>query len=137
MGDSLRLSCLSPFCGINIPDTIHWAYDLPAMVILTLGGDTLYPCLSLLVMKSIPDKDQAMGAAIFQAMGQVGRSIGLAIATAIQLSVTNGQRGLISEEEALLQGYRAAEWFSFAIGALSFAVAAYAFRGTGTLGKKA
>ncbi len=119
------------------PDTIYGAYGLPAMVILTLGGDTLYPCLSLLVMKSIPDKDQAMGAAIFQAMGQVGRrSIGLAIAKAIQLSVTNGQRGLISEEEALLQGYRAAEWFSFAIGALASAVAAYAFRGTGTLGKK-
>jgi MFS family permease len=133
-------ACVSVACllfAVAIPpDTSYWAYGFPAMIILTLGGDTLYPCLSLFVMKSIPDEDQAMGAAMFQAMGQIGRSIGLAIATAIQISVTNSQLGKRSEEEALLKGYRAAEWFSFAVGALSFGVAAYTFRGAGTLGKR-
>lgn len=133
-------ACVSVACVLFAvpipPDTTYWAYGFPAMVILTLGGDTLYPCLSLFVMKSILDEDQAMGAAMFQAMGQVGRSIGLAIATAIQISVTYSQQQTRTEEEALLQGYRAAEWFSFAIGAVSFGVAAYTFRGAGKLGKK-
>jgi MFS family permease len=133
-------ACVSVACllfAVPIPpDTTYWAYGFPAMIILTLGGDTLYPCLSLFVMKSIPGEDQAMGAAIFQTLGQVGRSIGLAIATAIQIAVQDKHEdGISSNNEVLLRGYRAANWFSFAIGVIAIAIAAYAFRGAGKLGK--
>ncbi|KAK7999474.1 major facilitator superfamily transporter [Apiospora arundinis] len=89
-------TCVSVACllfAVPIPadTTSYWAYGFPAMILLTLGADTLYPCTALFVMKSIPEGDQAMGAAIFQTLSQVGRSIGLAIATAIQIAVTKNQ----------------------------------------------
>lgn len=133
-------ACVSVACllfAVPIPaDTTYWAYGFPSMIILTLGGDTLYPCLSLFVMKSIPREDQAMGAAIFQTLGQVGRSIGLAIATAIQISVTRSNEATVGEKEGLLKGYRAADWFSFSIGVVSFGVALFSFKGAGIQGKK-
>ncbi|KAK6860618.1 Major facilitator superfamily transporter [Apiospora arundinis] len=134
-------TCVSVACllfAVPIPadTTSYWAYGFPAMILLTLGADTLYPCTALFVMKSIPEGDQAMGAAIFQTLSQVGRSIGLAIATAIQIAVTKNQSrgGLEEDRGALLSGYRAAYWFSFAIGVASIAIAAYSFRGAGKLG---
>lgn len=133
-------TCVSIACllfAVPIPpETTYWAYGFPAMVLLTLGADTLYPGLSLFVMKSIPHEDQAMGAAIFQTIGQVGRSIGLAIATAIQLAVTDSpDRSDNIDRDALLRGYRAADWFSFAIGVVAVMIAAYSFRGAGILSK--
>lgn len=122
--------------AVPIPtNTTYWAYGLPAMVVLTLGADTLYPCLSLFVMKSVPEEDQAMGAAVFQMVGQVGRTLGLALATAIQIAVTkrcqnDGMR------TSLLEGYRAANWFGFGIAIGAILVAVYAFRGSGKVGKK-
>lgn len=135
-------ACVSVACllfAVPIPpDTSYWAYGFPAMIILTIGADTLYPCTALFVMQSVPEDDQAMGAAIFQTLSQVGRSIGLAIATAIQIAVTKHQNtanvGGLEDKEALLSGYRAAYWFSFAIGVASIAIAAYSFRGAGKLG---
>lgn len=127
----VTIACLLFAVPIS-PDTTYWAYGFPAMVILTLGADTLFPCLSVFIMKSIPQDDQAVGAAIFQTVGQVGRSIGLAVATAIQIAVTNGAS---DHREGLLRGYRAANWFSFAIGVGSVLVATYAFKGAGKLGK--
>ncbi|KAI3318658.1 major facilitator superfamily MFS-1 [Xylariaceae sp. AK1471] len=115
------------------PETIYWAYGFPAMVLLTLGGDTLYPCLSLFAMKSVLPENQAMGAAVFQNIGQVGSSTDLAIATAIQISFTKARQGSCGEKEALLVGYKAADWFGFAIGVIAFVLAIYGFRGAGTV----
>lgn len=133
-------ACVSVACllfAVPIPpETTYWAYGFPAMVIATIGADTLSPCLSLFVMRSIPKEDQAMGAAIFQSMAQVGRSVGLALATTIQISVTDSGAVGISKKEELLQGYRAANWFNGAIGIVSFAVVAYWFKGAGKIGAK-
>ncbi|KAF1355587.1 hypothetical protein BDV97DRAFT_107218 [Delphinella strobiligena] len=42
-------------------------------------------------MRSIPEEDQAMGAAQFQIVGQVSQTLGLALATVIQIAVTKGR----------------------------------------------
>ena len=67
------------------PYTTYWAFGFPAMVLCVFGADTLFPSLVLFNSHSLPKEDQALGGALINAVGQVGRAICLAIAIAIQV----------------------------------------------------
>lgn len=125
------------------PSTSYFAYGFPAMVLSVFGADTTWPCLTLFTSHALPPEDQALGGALVNSMGQVGRSIGLAIATAIQTAVMARKRGLSIEkagpvkvlDDASLLGIRAANWFHFALGVLSMVIVLSAFRRVGIVGK--
>lgn len=125
------------------PDTVYWAWGFPAMVLSVFGADTTWPCLILFTSHSLPQADQALGGALVNAMGQVGRAIGLAVATAIQTAVMARERGVSVEEvesvkewePASLLGLRAAEWWNFSLGITALALVLVAFRGTGIIGR--
>jgi hypothetical protein len=125
------------------PDTTYWAWSFPAMVISVFGADTAWPSLILFTSHSLPQSDQALGGALINSMGQVGRALGLAVATAIQTAVMARERGVPVEgagavqkwDPASLAGLRAAEWWNFALGICALAVVLVAFRGTGIVGK--
>ncbi|PKS11799.1 hypothetical protein jhhlp_001092 [Lomentospora prolificans] len=125
------------------PKTTYFAYGLPAMCLSVMGADTTWPSLTLFTSQSLPPEDQALGGALINAVGQVGRSIGLAISTTVQTAVMAHGRGLPLEDvgdilpwdEPSLRGLRAANWTTFALGVCSFFVVAVAFRGTGIVGK--
>ncbi|RYP79073.1 hypothetical protein DL771_000051 [Monosporascus sp. 5C6A] len=136
------MSCL--LFSIPIPpDTSYFAFGFPAMILAVIGADISWPCLTLFTSKSLPQADQAMGGALINAMGQIGRSISLAIMTAIQTGVMASQRGLPVEqsggieawEPASLAGLRAGNWFGFGLGLFCMALVAISFRGTGIVGK--
>lgn len=139
---SASVSCL--LFSIPIPpDTNYFAFGLPAMVLSVIGADIAWPCLTLFTSKSLPKQDQAMGGALINASGQLGRAIGLAITTAIQTGVMAAKRGLpvqetggiVSWEPASLAGLRAGTWFNFSLGVSCMALVAISFRGTGIVGK--
>ena len=138
----VSMSCLL-FAAPIPPTTSYFAYGLPAMCLSVLGADTTWPCMTLFTSHALPQQDQALGGALVNSMGQVGRSIGLAIATAIQTAVMARRRGLPIEragpvkawEEASLLGIQAANWFHFSLGVLSMVIAVSAFRGAGVVGK--
>lgn len=125
------------------PTTTYFAYGLPAMVLCVFGADTAWPSLTLFTSHALPQADQAMGGALVNAMGQFGRAIGLAIATAVQTAVMAGERGTSVEDSGpleawdgpTLRGLQAAQYVNFAFGAASLCVVAVAFRGTGIVGK--
>lgn len=125
------------------PSTTYFAYGLPAMVLSVFGADITWPCMTLFTSHSLPQADQAMGGALVNAVGQFGRAIGLAIATAIQTSVMAEARGTSVEDsgpmktwdQPTLKGLQSAQWFDFALGATNLAVVAVAFRGSGIIGK--
>ncbi|KAK3323665.1 major facilitator superfamily-domain-containing protein [Cercophora scortea] len=130
--------------AIPIPsDTTYWAFGLPAMILSVFGADAAWPCLILFTSHSLPQTDQALGGALVNAMGQVGRAIGLAVATAIQTAVMARERGVSVEhvgpvlqwDYASLLGIRAAEWWNAALGFASLIVVLVAFRGSGIVGK--
>ncbi|KAI1375595.1 drug resistance protein [Hypoxylon crocopeplum] len=139
--------CVSVSCllfSIPIPpDTSYFAYGLPAFVLSVIGADITWPSLTLFISKSLPQEDQAMGGALINAMGQIGRAIGLAITTAIQTAVMARDRGVPVEESgkimpwepASLAGLRAGIWFNFALAICCAIVVAVYFRGTGIVGK--
>ena len=130
--------------AVPIPsDTTYWAYGFPAMVISVFGADTAWPSLILFTSHSLSQADQGIGGGLVNAMGQIGRSIGLAVATAMQTAVMAKARGVDVEvvgpvkewDEPSLLGLRAANWWNFALGLTSFSVVLLAFRGSGIVGK--
>lgn len=136
-------SCLLLAAPIPPATTSYFAYALPAMVLAVFGADTALPSLTLFTSHALPRADQAMGGALVNAVGQFGRAVGLAVATAIQTAVMAGERGLSVEDSGplrawdgpTLSGLRAAQWFNFALGVGSLFVVAVAFRGSGIVGR--
>ncbi|KAI1137923.1 drug resistance protein [Hypoxylon sp. FL0543] len=138
----VSISCL--LFSIPIPpDTSYFAYGFPAFVLSVIGADITWPSLTLFTSKSLPQADQALGGALINAMGQIGRAIGLAVTTAIQTAVMARDRGVPVEEAgkilpwepASLNGLRAGIWFNFALALCCAIVVAVYFRGTGIVGK--
>ncbi|KAK1092920.1 hypothetical protein LTR48_003380 [Friedmanniomyces endolithicus] len=132
--------------GVGGNSETYWAYGFPAMCLCVFGADTLFPTLVLFNAHSLPKEDQALGGAMINAVGQVGRAIGLAIATAIQVAVQEGHERSASlavtgtkslGNPAFRAGLRAADWFSVALGALAFVTVSMAFRGAGVIGRAA
>lgn len=130
------ISCLLMAVPIP-PSTTYWAYSFPAMVLSTLGADILHPTLNLFTVQCLPLEDQALGAALITAVLQVGRAIGITIATVVQISV---ERRAISHSEAggassaLLLGLRASQWFNFSLAAAACTVVLLFFRGKEKVG---
>ena len=127
------------------PSTSYFAYGFIAMCLSTLGADTLHPTLTLFTAQSLPPADQALGGALITAVLQIGRVMGLAIATAIQTAVEVRLAPASTaadvadpppESNALLQGLRAAEWFNFALAMTACGVVICAFRGREKVGRK-
>lgn len=119
------------------PNTTYWAYGLESLSLSVFGVDMLYPCLALFTVQSLPPQDQAIGGGIVNAMGQIGRMIALAVATAIETSVReSGIRDGKTAIDARLDSYRAAEWFSCGLAAVAMLLAILVFRGAGIVGIK-
>lgn len=130
------------------PDTTYWAWGFIAMILSVFGADTLYPTLTLFTAQSLPPADQALGGALINAVGQTGRAIGLAISTAIQISVIasrehtdvkhvgNREQGWTIRNASYLHGLRAAFWTNFSFAVAAFVVVVIAFRSVGKVGAK-
>ncbi|VUC27105.1 unnamed protein product, partial [Clonostachys rosea] len=125
------------------PSTSYFAWGLPAMILAVIGADTCWPSLTLFTSHSLSQKDQAIGGALINASGQLGRSIGLAISTAVQTSVMAKARHVPIEEtgameawdSATLKGIRAASWMNFGLGAAAVLIVPLAFRTLEIIGK--
>lgn len=125
------------------PTTSYWAYGFPAMILAVMGADTSWPCLTLFTSQALPREDQAIGGALINAVGQFGRSIGLAVGTAIQTAAMAKARGLPVKEagpirtwdDDSLAGLRAASWVNFGFGVASLVVVLLAFRNMDIVGR--
>lgn len=110
------------------------AYGFPAMCLIVIGADTVYPCLGLFLTQSLKGKDQALAGAMFNTVGQIGRAIGLAVASAIDGAVVLDQTTKTTAQEALLRGLRSAQWFSFGCGLVALMLTFWGLREIGKVG---
>lgn len=125
------------------PTTTYWAYGFLAMILCVLGADTAWPCLTIFTSHSLPQADQSTGGALVNAVGQFGRAIGLAIATAIETAIMARERGTSVADAGSLQawdrptllGLQAAQYFNTALGLVSATVVLVAFRNLGMVGQ--
>ncbi|UNI21149.1 hypothetical protein JDV02_007164 [Purpureocillium takamizusanense] len=125
------------------PGTSYFSYGLPAMLLSSVSADTVWPCLTLFTSQTLPREDQAIGGALINAVGQLGRALGLAISTAVQTAVMARARhvpvkdagGMEAREPTTLSGLRAGSYMTFALGIASVVVVAVSFRNMGIIGK--
>lgn len=146
---TICVSISSLLFAIPIPvATTYWAYGFPAMVLSVCGADTIFPVLTLFVAKTLPSEDASLGGALITAVGQIGRAIGLAIATAVQTAVIAKEKGLSVDQigsegdglspwdNALKVGIRSTAWFNFGMSLASTVVVMLFIRGIGIIGGK-
>ncbi|KAI4908417.1 hypothetical protein J4E90_009042 [Alternaria incomplexa] len=146
---TICVSISSLLFAIPIPvHTTYWAYGFPAMVLCVSGADTIFPVLTLFVAKTLPAEDASLGGALITAVGQIGRAVGLAIATAVQTAVVAREKGLsvdqiggeghktVPWDDALKVGIRTTAWFNFGMSVASTAVVVFFIRGIGIIGGK-
>lgn len=146
---TLSVSISSLLFAIPIADnTTYWAYGFPAMVLSVCGADTIFPVLTLFVAKTLPPEDASLGGALITAVGQIGRSIGLAIATAVQTAIIAKEKGVSIDDignegygsqhwdPALKASIRGASWFNFGMSLASTCVVLLFIRGIGIIGGK-
>ncbi|KAM3558532.1 hypothetical protein ARSEF4850_004569 [Beauveria asiatica] len=123
--------------------TSYFAWGMWAMLLSVVGSDITWPCLIFFTSQALPADDQAIGGALINAVGQMGRAVGLAIATAIQTAVLAHERGVSVEnvgavqelDYASLQSIRIASWFNFAIGVAAMVTVCVAFRKMEVIGR--
>ncbi|KAL1604165.1 hypothetical protein SLS59_003958 [Nothophoma quercina] len=146
---TFAVSMSSLLFAIPIPEhTTYWAYGFPAMVFCVCGADTIFPVLTLFVAKTLPPEDASLGGALITAVGQIGRAIGLALATAVQTAIIAKEMGVsvdqVGEEghglqpwdPALKIGIRGTAWFNFGVSIISMIVVLVFIRGIGIVGGK-
>jgi MFS family permease len=117
------------------PSTSYFAYGFIAMILAAFGADTVYPCLGLFTTQSLPRKDQGVAGAMFQTVASIGRAMFLPISSAIQtLAQSKDVRYGDDTKHALLEGFRAAEYFCFGCMVASLAMTIYGLRNIGKIG---
>ncbi|RYP35318.1 hypothetical protein DL767_003857 [Monosporascus sp. MG133] len=92
------------------PSWGYWKGAFIAMLLSPLHPDVLFTVSNLIISQAYPGKSQSLAGGVFNAVSQVGNSVGLAVTAAISSSVTQQN----SSDDALLRGYHAAFWTCFA-----------------------
>lgn len=141
-----NLACATACLLFAVPipiTTSYFAWAMWAMTLSVVGADMTWPCLTLFTSQALPAEDQAIGGALINAVGQIGRAVGLALATAAQTAVMARERGVDVEDVgpireldgASLRGIRAASWLNFGLGMASLGVVCVAFRRMEVIGR--
>lgn len=119
------------------PEWTYWACAFPAVFLNPVGADVLFTVSNLVITAVFPARDQALAGSVFNTVAQIGKSVGLATSAVIAASVTQ-HSGTADKESsaALMEGYRAAFWYVFALSCATGGLFAWGLRGIGKVGMK-
>ena len=101
----------------------------------TNGSPVLFTVSNLVISDAFPPEVQSLAGGVFNEVSQFGNSVGLAVTAAIAASITD-RSDSERNEDALMEGYRAAFWTIFAGTVVVIAVSAFGLRNGGFVGKK-
>jgi nitrate/nitrite transporter NarK len=119
------------------PDWSYWACAFPAVFFNPIGADALFTVSNLVITSVFPAKTQGLAGGVFNTVAQIGKSVGLATSAVIAASVTEHSRlGDKDSPAALMQGYRAAFWYLFALSCGTGMLLGWGLRGIGRVGMK-
>ncbi|KAI9722833.1 MAG: hypothetical protein M1828_004399 [Chrysothrix sp. TS-e1954] len=119
------------------PSQMYWPMEFPAMVLQPFGADSLYTIANLVTTSQFSGELQGIAGGVFNTVSQIGKSIGLALASVVANTVT--QRSRFEDKkspEALFEGYRAAFWFCFALNVATLVLSLLGLRKIGKVGLK-
>lgn len=135
---SFIVSALSPLLlAVMRKDSTYWAFEFPAVALVPIATDVLYTISQLIITAEFEENTQALAGGVFNTIAQIGKSVGLALSAVVASSVTaKAGDPRISHKDSLLEGYRAAWWFTFAATVACIFVTLYGLRGLGKVGVK-
>ena len=107
------------------------------MILQPVGADSLYTIANLFTSSQFSGELQGIAGGVFNTVSQIGKSIGLALASVVANTVT--QRSSYEDKkspEALFEGYKAAFWFCFALNVATLLLSLLGLRKIGKVGLK-
>ena len=102
--------------AIIVPSAPYWQYAFPAAILAAFGPDFVFAVGTLYIAKISKPEEQSVAGGLFQALTNLGTSVGLAVTSGVQVTVTNRNQATLGPKEALLEGYRKADWTAFGFG---------------------
>ncbi|KAF6803585.1 integral membrane protein [Colletotrichum musicola] len=152
---SVALAALSPLLmAVADPAWNYWYCVFWAMFTNAIGADTLFTISNLLITSLFPARTHGVAGGVYNTIAQIGKSVGLASSGAIASAVTAksaaaaGGVGVVATRAgtgagpngqspmALLEGYRAAFWYCFALYGATLVVTVWGLRKIGKVGVK-
>ncbi|KAH6884588.1 integral membrane protein [Thelonectria olida] len=134
---SVILSSSTPLAMALVnPSWSYWVCIFPALFFNAVGADMLYTISNLLITSLFPARTQGVAGGVYNTLAQIGKSFGLACGGAVAGAITGKYKGDKNSKEALLEGYRAAFWFCFALYGAALVVIVWGLRRIGKVGKK-
>ncbi|TKX21806.1 MFS transporter-like protein 116 [Elsinoe australis] len=134
----LFITCVAPLAmTFATPSSSFWTSGFIANVFSAVGVDALFTVANLLITSVFPAKTQALAGGVFNTVGQIGKSVGIALTQVVASSVT--ARSLYPDKhspDALMDGYKGAFWFNFGVCALTLALGLFGLRKIGKVGHK-
>lgn len=119
------------------PEWSYWACAFPAVALNPIGADALFTVSNLVITSVFPARTQALAGGVFNTIAQIGKSVGLATSGVIAATVTaHSNFEDKGSPMALMEGYRAAFWYTFAGSVATALVFTWGLRGIGRVGVK-
>lgn len=119
------------------PEWTYWACAFPAIFLNPIGADVMFTVSNLVITSVFPARTQGLAGGVFNTIAQIGKSVGLATSAVIAASVTEHSRhGEKESPEALMEGFRAAFWYLFALSCATGLLFVWGLRGIGRVGMK-
>ncbi|KAF4965731.1 hypothetical protein FSARC_6514 [Fusarium sarcochroum] len=130
------LTAISPLLmALTNPAWTYWTSAFFAQALMPFSVDVLFTVGLIVVTETFPEDKQAVAGSVFNAAGQFGNAMGLAIMQVVSTIITKQHK---DEEptEALLEGYKASFWTMFGFMILCGLVGAVGLRKAGKVGLK-
>lgn len=140
---TLATGCASLFFALIQPNATYWRFGFPSAILSVFGADFVFASGTIFVAQIVEPHEQSLSGALFQTMNQVGTALGVTVTTIIYNRVvaqSSAKMGIIVDtsnsnapREALLHGYKAAAWGSFAFGVVGTIFAVLFFWNVGVV----
>jgi Na+/melibiose symporter-like transporter len=119
------------------PEWSYWSCAFLSVFFNPIGADALFTVSNLVITSVFPARTQGLAGGVFNTIAQIGKSVGLATSAVIASSVT--EHSVYVEKEspaALMEGFRAAFWYLFALSCATGLLLGWGLRGIGRVGMK-
>ena len=131
-------SAIAPLLmAIASPTWSYWSCAFIANMLNPIGADGIFTVSNLLITSMFPPKTQGVAGGVFNTVSQTGKSVGIALTALVANGVTQ-KSGQVDKHGtgALLEGYRAAFWFEFALTVACLGVSVWGLGRIGKVGRK-
>ena len=136
---SAAITAIAPLLmAVVKPEWSYWTCAFFATACTPVCADVLFTVANLVITSVFPPQTHGLAGGVFNAISNIGNSVGIAIAAVVASSVTLAEkRKGESTIESLMDGYRATFWMCFAANVLVLGVVAFGLRKMGKVGIKA